>query len=100
MLRRGGSQFRAPADRRVTIASRLPIYRQVGRRPSQVYIDDAMNPAASGPPERRLSDRVFWRTYAEIGDQIEERGGDLLLLTGPLVCHPIQLAEPRPLEVM
>jgi hypothetical protein len=99
MLRRGGSRFRSPADRRVTIATRFPVYRQVGRRPSQVYVDEAMSPAASGLPERRLSDGVFWRTYAEVGDQIEERAAGLLLLSGTTGCHPIQLSAPRPLEI-
>jgi hypothetical protein len=83
----------------VTIAARFPVYRQVGRRPSQVYVDEAMSPSASGSPERRLSDGVFWRTYAEVGDQIEERAAGLLLLSGATGCHPIQLSPPRPLEI-
>jgi len=99
MLRRGGSPFRFPADRRVAVAARFPVYRQVGRRPSDVYVDDAMHAAASGLPERRLSDGVFWRTYAQVGDEIEERAGGLLLLTEALACHPIQLSVPRPLQV-
>ena len=96
---RGVSPFRSPADRCVTVASRFPIYRRFGRRPSQVYVDNAMRPAASGLPERRLSDNVFWRTSAEIGDQIEERAGSMLLLTLAMACHPIQLSAPQPLEV-
>jgi hypothetical protein len=100
MMRRGGrAPPRFPADRYVTAAVRFPIYRQVGRCPSQVYVDDAMCPAASGLPARRLFDNVFWRTFAEIGDQIEERAGSLLLLTKDLGCHPIQLSAPRPLQV-
>jgi hypothetical protein len=79
--------------------ARFPIYRQIGRRPSQVYVDDAIQPAASGPPERRLFDNVFRPSYAEIGDQIEERPGSLLLLTMSNDCHPIQLSVPRLLEV-
>jgi hypothetical protein len=58
-----------------------------------------MRPAASGLPERRLFDNVFWRTSAAIGDQIEERAGGLLLLTEAMACHPIQLSVPRLLEV-
>jgi hypothetical protein len=99
MPRRGAAKFRAPADRRVMVTGPLPIYRQIGRRPSQVYVDDAMSPAASGSPERRLFDGVFWHTNAEVGDQIEERGGGLLLLTEALVYHPVQLSVPRPLQL-
>jgi hypothetical protein len=99
MPQRGAARFRVPADRRVMLTARLPIYRQIGRRPSQVYVDEAMTPAASGSPERRLSDSVFWCTAAEVGDQIEERAGGLLLLTGETAWHPIQLSLPRPLQV-
>jgi hypothetical protein len=100
MMRRGGrSRSRFPVDRYVTAAAQFPVYRQVGRRPSQVYVDDAMRPAASGQPERRLFDNVFWLTSAEIGDQIEERAGGLLLLTKAMAGHPIQLSAPRLLEV-
>lgn len=99
MLRRGASPSRFPADRYVAVAARLPIYRQIGRRPSQVYVDDAMKPSAAGLPERRLFDNVFWRGYAEIGDQIEERASGLVLLTAGTDCYPIQLSPPRTLEV-
>ena len=99
MRGRGASRLRFPADRRVAVTVRFPVYRQVGRRPSQVYVDQTMTPAASGSPERRLSDSVFWRTFAEIGDQIEERAGGMLLLTEAMASHPIQLSVPRPLEV-
>jgi hypothetical protein len=99
MRRRDSLPPRVPADRRVTVTARFAIYRQFGRRPSRVYVDDAMHPAASGSPERRLSDNVFWRTSAEIGDQIEDRAGDMVLLTAANACHPIQLSPPRPLEV-
>jgi hypothetical protein len=99
-MRRGGrARSRVPADRCVTAAAQFPIYRQVGRRPSQVYVDETMRPTASGLPERRLFDNVFWRTSVEIGDQIEERPGGFLLLTTAMDCHPIQLSAPRLLEV-
>jgi hypothetical protein len=99
MRRRDSPPPRVPADRCVAVAARFAIYRQFGRRPSQVYVDDTMHPAASGSPERRLSDSVFWRTSVDIGDQIEDRAGDMLLLTAAKGCHPIQLSVPRPLEV-
>jgi len=99
MRRRDAARPRFPADRCVAVAARFAIYRQFGRRPSQVYVDDTMHPAASGPPERRLSDNVFWRTSAAVGDLIEDRAGAMLLLAAGNICHPIQLSAPRPLEV-
>jgi hypothetical protein len=99
MMRRGTSRPRFPADRCVIVTAAFPVYRQVGRRPSQVYVDAAMRPAASGLSERRLFDNVFWRTAAEVGDQIEERAGGLLLQKEDMTCHPIQLSAPRGLEV-
>jgi hypothetical protein len=99
MMRRGASPARFLADRCVVVAAEFPVYRQIGRRPSQVYVDDTMRPAASGLSERRLFDNVFWRTAAEIGDQIEERAGGLVLQTKEMACHPIQLSAPRMLEV-
>jgi hypothetical protein len=99
MLRRGVARSRFLADRYVTATAEFPIYRQIGRRPSQVYVDETMRPAADGLPERRLFDNVFWLTSVAIGDQIEERAGGLLLLTKELGCHPIQLSEPRLLEI-
>jgi hypothetical protein len=99
MSRRDSARRRAPADRHVGVIARVAIYRQIGRRPSQVYVDDTMRPAAAGAPARRLSDNVFWRTYAEVGDHIEERAGGLLLMTEAMACHPIQLSVPQPLEV-
>jgi len=99
MPQRRAMRVNSLAERSVTVIARFPIYRQIGRRPSQVYVDETMRPAASGAPARRLSDNVFWRTYAEIGDQIEEHAAGLLLLTDPTVSHRIQLSAPRPLEV-
>lgn len=99
MLRRGASRSRFPADRYFTVADRLAVYRQIGRRPSQVYVDDMMKPAGTGLPERRLFDAVFWRSHAEIGDQIEVRASGLLLLTAVGECYPIQLSAPRMLEI-
>jgi len=99
LSQRGTPRYASPSDRSVTVISRVAIYRAIGRRPSQVYVDEAMRPAASGHAARRLSDQVFWRMYAEPGDQIEERSDGFLLLTEPMQCHPIQLSEPRPLDV-
>jgi hypothetical protein len=99
LRRRDSSQPRSPADRCVAVAARFAIYRQFGRRPSQVYVDNTMQSVASGSPEGRLSDNVFWQTSAEVGDQIEDRAGGMLLRTEAEACHPVQLSAPRPLEV-
>jgi len=100
MMRRGGRPAaRFPADRYVTAAAQFAVYRQIGRCPSRVYVDEAMRPAASGSPARRLFDNVFWLTSTEIGDQIEERAGGLVLLTKDMACHPIQLSAPRAIDV-
>jgi hypothetical protein len=87
------------ADRSFVVVTRVPIYQQIGRRPSRVYVDEGMKPAAFGTPARRLSDNVFWHTSADPGAQIEERAGGFVLLTEPTACHAIQLSVPRPLEV-
>jgi hypothetical protein len=42
---------------------------------------------------------VFCRSAAEVGDQIEERAGGLLLMNKAMAYYPIQLSAPRPLEV-
>jgi hypothetical protein len=99
MMRRGASRARFLAERCVIVTVEFPVYRQIGRRPSHVYVDDTMRPAASGISERRLFDNVFWRTAAAVGDQIEERASGLLLQTKEMICHPIQLSAPRMLEV-
>ena len=51
------------AQRALDVVSPVVIYRQIGQRPSQVYVDDAMQAATSGKTARhRLSDRIYWRT--------------------------------------
>ena len=78
-----------------------PAFRSIARSGASragFYVDETMHPALSGVA-RRLSDNVFWRTYAEIGDQIEERAAGFLLFNDALACHRIQLSAPRPLEI-
>lgn len=87
------------AQRALDVLSPVVIYRQIGRRPSQVYVDDAMQAAAKGKTaEHRLSDRVYWRTEAKPGDQIQDRRGGVVLVTAAGECYPIALAEPTPLS--
>jgi len=86
------------AQRTLDVVSPVTIYRQIGRRPSQVYVDDAMTAAAVGRTARhRLKDRVYWRTRAEPGSQIQDRPGGTLVVTATGECYPVLLAEPTPL---
>jgi hypothetical protein len=68
------------------------------RRPADVYVDDAMTAPTPGAKARhRLSDRIFWRTEAKPGDQIQDRRGGVILVTAAGECYPITLAPPTPL---
>lgn len=79
------------------VVSPVVVYRQIGRRPSRVYVDQAMTATDSGVAEQRLSERVYWRTTARAGDQIQYRPGGMLVVTPEGDCYPITLAEPTPL---
>lgn len=86
------------AQRALDVQTPVVIYRQIGRRPSQVYVDDAMTAPTPGTKARhRLSDRVYWRTEAKPGDQIQDRRGGVILVTAAGECYPITLAAPTPL---
>lgn len=87
-----------PAQRALDVLVPVVVYRQIGRRPSEIYVDDAMTAATHGEKTKhRLSDRVYWRTRANPGDQIQYRPGGVLLLTAKGECHPVTLVEPTPL---
>jgi hypothetical protein len=87
-----------PAQRALDVVVPVVIYRQIGRRPSRVYVDAEMTAATpNAKAQHRLSDRVYWRTEAKPGDQIQYRPGGVLLLTAQGECFPITLAEPTPL---
>jgi hypothetical protein len=88
-----------PARRALDVLSPVVVYRQIGRRPSSVFVDAAMQVTKSKrAAAHRLNDRVYWRTMAQPGDQIQDRPGGTLLITVAGQCHPILLAEPRPLD--
>jgi len=77
----------------------MVIHRPIGRRLSDVYVDQAMRPARSGRPTQRLSDVVYWRTHAVPGELIQERSGGMVLVTRAGTLHPIRLSAPEPLHV-
>ena len=70
-----------PADRALDVLAPMIIHRPIGRRLSEVYVDNAMRPVRSGSPTQRLSDVVYWRTQAVPGEQIQERSGGMVLVT-------------------
>jgi hypothetical protein len=93
-----GMAYLPAAQRALDVRAPVVIYRQIGRRPSQVYVEDAMTaPTAGKKAQHRLSDRVYWRTEAKPGDQIQDRRGGVILVTAAGECYPITLAEPTPL---
>jgi hypothetical protein len=88
-----------PAQRALDVVSPCPIYRQIGRRNSRVFVDDNMNATKSARSgQHRLKERVFLRTFAKPGDQIQDRAGGTLLITAKGEWYPILLSEPQPLE--
>jgi hypothetical protein len=92
-------QILPPARRALEVVSSVVIYRAIGRRPSEVYVDDAMNTTRSSTARHRLRDLVYWRILAEPGDQIQDRPGGIILVTAAGECHPISLSVPQPLAV-
>lgn len=87
-----------PASRAFDVASPVVVYRPIGRRPSQVYVDEAMTTATATTTQHRLSDLVYWRTTAEAGTQIQDRPSGLVLVAADGECHPIALSPPQPLQ--
>lgn len=93
-----GMAYLPAAQRALDVVTPVTIYRQIGRRPSQVYVNDAMGDATPDKKaQHRLSDRVYWKTQAKPGDQIQDRRGGVLLVNAAGECFPIALAEPTPL---
>src|SRR5690348_17509243 len=75
-----GMAYLPAAQRALDVITPVTIYRQIGRRPSQVYVNDAMGDATPDKKaQHRLSDRVYWKTQAKPGDQIQDRRGGVLL---------------------
>jgi hypothetical protein len=88
-----------PAQRALDVVSPVVIYRQIGRRQSRVFIDGDMNTTKSAKAaEHRLKERVFLRTEAQPGDQIQDRPGGTLLVTAKGEWYPILLAEPQAMD--
>jgi hypothetical protein len=88
-----------PPDRAVDVLKPVPIYRVVGRRPSDIYIDGARKPTLASTAPDRLSDLVYRRSAAQPGDQIQERRGGTVLVTAENEHYKIRLTPPAPLTL-
>jgi len=73
----------------------MPLYRAVGRRWSSVYVDAALQPAAPDRAAHRLAEPVYVRIEAQPGDQLQDRVGGPILVSGDGSWFPVRLAEPR-----
>jgi hypothetical protein len=87
MQPRPARAFEAPAP--------IELFRIIGRRPSDVWVDNSGALADPGPSSQRLRELVCWRTRSGPGDQIQERIGGFFLVTASDSCHPILLSPPQ-----
>ncbi len=85
-----------PARRGLDVVSPVTVYLVIGRRPSSVFLDDRRVPrnGANGIGHR-LWDRVFRAIEARPGDQLQDRPGGLVLVTGEGESHLVQLSPPE-----
>ena len=88
-----------PAHRALDIVAGFTIYRVIGRRPSGVYVDHAMQVTTDMRDAQPLWDPVFEAIPAEPGDQIQDRPGGIVLVTREGQPQPIQLTAPVPRTV-
>lgn len=78
------------------------VFRVIGRRPSSVYVDGDMAPTAKAPNGNgghRLWDLVYEQYTVHPGDQIQDRGGGIVLVTKDGQSHAVQLTEPHAREL-
>lgn len=88
-----------PARKAFVVVRPAPLYRPVGRRLSNVYVDADLQPAAPDEAAHRLAERVYERIEAQPGDQLQDRVGGLILVSEDGSWFPVRLAEPRPRDV-
>lgn len=77
------------------VTTAFTVYRIIGRRPSQVYVDENMAPTDDTSSASRLWDQVFEEMTAHPGDQIQDRGGSIMLVTRDGDTFPIRLSRPE-----
>lgn len=88
-----------PARKAFAVVSPTPLYRAVGRRLSNVYVDAELQPAAPEQAAHRLAEPVYERIEARPGDQLQDRVGGPILVGEDGSWFPVRLAEPRPRDV-
>lgn len=84
-----------PAHRGFAVQEPITVYRVIGRRPSDVYVDSGRQ-ASHDSDGDRLWDPVFLQSSAQPGDQLQDRPGGLVLVTADGEAHPVQLSAPEP----
>ncbi|HEY4547536.1 MAG TPA: hypothetical protein VIG90_14080 [Pedomonas sp.] len=88
-----------PARKAFAVVKPTMLYRPVGRRLSNVYVNADFQPAAPDEAAHRLAERVYERIEAQPGDQLQDRVGGLILVSEDGGWFPVRLAEPRPRDV-
>ncbi len=88
-----------PARKAFVVVKPTLLYRPVGRRLSNVYVNADFQPAAPDKAAHRLAERVYERMAAQPGDQLQDRVGGLILVSEDGSWFPVRLAEPRPRDV-
>ncbi|BBK41692.1 hypothetical protein STVA_17120 [Allostella vacuolata] len=94
---RGRGAIQPRPSRAFEAPAAIELFRVIGRRPSNVWVDNSGALAAPGPNSQRLREFVCWRTRSNAGDQIQERIGGFFVVTANDSCHPILLTPPEPL---
>jgi len=82
--------------RALDVAAPVTVYRAIGRRPSAVYVDEVRHATDSPGTQHRLWDMVFEEYVAQVGDQLQDGQGSLMLLTEGGDFHRIQITPPQP----
>lgn len=82
----------------LNVTQPFTLYRVVGRRPSSVFIDGNRSPTTRAPSGKadRLWDLVYEQHTVRPGDQIQDRGGGIVLVTKDGASHPVRLTPPEP----
>jgi hypothetical protein len=73
----------------------LPLYEIVGKRPSAVFLEDALKPTSDPTAAHRLHEPVFRRAAAAPGEQLHITSGQTLLLDGGRTYRAVLLTQPQ-----
>lgn len=84
-------------QRSLDVLEPIELYEIVGRRPSAVYLNAALQPMSDGDGPHRLSELVYRRGRAVPGEQIHLASGRTFVLDAENVYRGVLLIDPRPL---